>query len=106
MASIVEKEGADVWFLWPEEQLLPPGTKCPKCGGEMVVVAIFSEPEKKLRTIGMPLLPGMGGQVGILRLLFYHLVDTFSPFKVAFRWVKRRFESLGGDGGEKKEEEF
>ncbi len=34
VASIVEKEGADVWFLWPEEQLLPPGTKCPKCGGE------------------------------------------------------------------------
>jgi isoleucyl-tRNA synthetase len=28
-----EKEGADAWFTRTAEELLPPGTKCPKCGG-------------------------------------------------------------------------
>jgi isoleucyl-tRNA synthetase len=28
----VEKHGADIWFLEPEERLVPPGTKCPECG--------------------------------------------------------------------------
>ena len=34
VAGIVEREGADVWFERPASELLPPGTKCPKCGGE------------------------------------------------------------------------
>jgi len=33
VASLVEKEGADVWFLKKEEELLPGGAKCRKCGG-------------------------------------------------------------------------
>jgi len=27
-----EKEGADAWYTHSAEELLPPGTKCPKCG--------------------------------------------------------------------------
>ena len=27
-----EREGADAWFTHSPEELLPPGTKCPKCG--------------------------------------------------------------------------
>jgi len=72
------------------------GEKCPKCGGELVVVSIFSEPEKRIKPIGMPILPGMGAQVGLLRLVWYYFVDMFSPLKVVFRWVFKR-ES----GGEK-----
>ncbi|MGD2126275.1 MAG: isoleucine--tRNA ligase, partial [Desulfobacteraceae bacterium] len=30
--QLVEKSGADIWFLEPEENLLPPGTSCPDCG--------------------------------------------------------------------------
>ena len=29
----VEESGADVWFIESAEDLLPPGTRCPKCGG-------------------------------------------------------------------------
>ena len=32
VAGMVEQSGADVWFIEPEEKLLPPGTTCPKCG--------------------------------------------------------------------------
>ncbi|MFA6320764.1 MAG: isoleucine--tRNA ligase [Candidatus Omnitrophota bacterium] len=34
VASLVEKDGADVWFAKKEEDLLPAGTKCKKCGGK------------------------------------------------------------------------
>jgi isoleucyl-tRNA synthetase len=30
----VRREGADFWFAAPPEEILPPGTRCPKCGGE------------------------------------------------------------------------
>ena len=30
----VREEGADFWFAEPAADLLPPGTKCPECGGE------------------------------------------------------------------------
>ena len=33
VVSLVEKEGADVWFSEPEENLVPPETKCPGCNG-------------------------------------------------------------------------
>jgi len=33
VVGMVEKEGADVWFSEPEENLVPPGTSCPQCGG-------------------------------------------------------------------------
>lgn len=33
VADIVEKETADAWFARTEEELLPEGTVCPKCGG-------------------------------------------------------------------------
>ena len=29
----VEESGADIWFTESAENLLPPGTRCPKCGG-------------------------------------------------------------------------
>lgn len=32
VASLVEKEGAEVWFQKKEGELLPKGTKCAKCG--------------------------------------------------------------------------
>ncbi|MDO8524901.1 MAG: isoleucine--tRNA ligase [Candidatus Omnitrophota bacterium] len=37
VASFFEKEGADAWFLRKEEELLPPGAKCPKCGSKEFV---------------------------------------------------------------------
>jgi len=64
---------------------------CPKCGSKLVISAIFSEPEKKIKTIGMPILPTMG-QVSLIRLLGYYILDLFSPFKMAFRLVKRGFK--------------
>jgi len=33
IAGIFKTESSDVWFDWSPEQLLPPGTVCPKCGG-------------------------------------------------------------------------
>jgi isoleucyl-tRNA synthetase len=33
VASLVRKEGADVWFLKDVPELLPSGSKCPKCNG-------------------------------------------------------------------------
>jgi isoleucyl-tRNA synthetase len=33
VAKIFESEGADAWFARPIAELLPPGTKCPSCGG-------------------------------------------------------------------------
>lgn len=32
VCKMVEKSGADIWFIEPEEKLLPPGTECPRCG--------------------------------------------------------------------------
>ena len=32
-AGLIEKDGADVWFINKEEALMPEGTKCKKCGG-------------------------------------------------------------------------
>jgi isoleucyl-tRNA synthetase len=32
VAGIVEKEGCDAWFVRKEDELLPKGTKCAKCG--------------------------------------------------------------------------
>jgi isoleucyl-tRNA synthetase len=31
VASLMDQEGADVWFARPADELLPPGTCCPKC---------------------------------------------------------------------------
>jgi isoleucyl-tRNA synthetase len=31
--DLFRSEGADVWFSWPVERLLPPGAVCPQCGG-------------------------------------------------------------------------
>ncbi|MDD5224362.1 MAG: isoleucine--tRNA ligase [bacterium] len=33
-AGIYETKGADAWFELPVSELLPPGTKCAKCGGD------------------------------------------------------------------------
>ncbi|MFQ5722406.1 MAG: isoleucine--tRNA ligase, partial [Candidatus Aminicenantales bacterium] len=34
VADIFAQEGSNAWYLKPAEELLPPGTKCPKCGSE------------------------------------------------------------------------
>jgi len=34
VSSMVEESGADVWFNESVENLLPPGTRCPRCGGD------------------------------------------------------------------------
>ncbi|MBI2000610.1 MAG: isoleucine--tRNA ligase [candidate division NC10 bacterium] len=34
VASLMDREGADVWFAHPPQDLMPPGTRCGKCGGE------------------------------------------------------------------------
>jgi isoleucyl-tRNA synthetase len=31
--DLFRSEGADAWFTWPVDALLPPGTSCPSCGG-------------------------------------------------------------------------
>ncbi len=33
VADLMEREGSDVWFLKSAEELLPPDTRCPRCGG-------------------------------------------------------------------------
>jgi isoleucyl-tRNA synthetase len=33
LTEIFAKEGSDVWFSRQAQEFLPPGTKCPKCGG-------------------------------------------------------------------------
>ncbi len=33
VADLVAREGADVWYSRPAQDLLPPATRCPKCGG-------------------------------------------------------------------------
>ncbi len=33
VCSMVEKEGADIWFMYTPEKLMPEGTVCPDCGG-------------------------------------------------------------------------
>jgi len=34
VAQIFEKHGADAWFTHEADELLPPGTRCPECGGK------------------------------------------------------------------------
>ncbi len=34
VASLMDRDGADVWFAHPARDLLPPGTRCGKCGSE------------------------------------------------------------------------
>ncbi|MFQ5801989.1 MAG: isoleucine--tRNA ligase [Candidatus Methylomirabilales bacterium] len=33
VADMMEREGSDVWFFKSAEELLPPGTRCPRCDG-------------------------------------------------------------------------
>jgi isoleucyl-tRNA synthetase len=34
VSKLVEKSGADIWFSESEDNLLPPGTRCPHCGSD------------------------------------------------------------------------
>ncbi|MBW2118366.1 MAG: hypothetical protein JRH09_10665, partial [Deltaproteobacteria bacterium] len=34
VSAMVEEHGVDIWFTESEENLLPPGTTCPECGGD------------------------------------------------------------------------
>ncbi len=33
VADLFAREGSNAWFLRPAEEILPPGTRCPACGG-------------------------------------------------------------------------
>jgi len=33
VVELFRKEGSDAWYAHPVEDLVPPGTRCPKCGG-------------------------------------------------------------------------
>jgi len=34
VTQMVEESGADIWFIKPEKELLPPGARCPECNGD------------------------------------------------------------------------
>ncbi len=34
VSGMVEESGADIWFTKSEEELVPPGTRCPNCGAD------------------------------------------------------------------------
>jgi isoleucyl-tRNA synthetase len=34
VTRLVAESGADIWFIKPEEELVPPGTTCPHCGSQ------------------------------------------------------------------------
>ena len=34
LVGLVEKSGADIWFIEPEEKLMPAGTRCEHCGSD------------------------------------------------------------------------
>ncbi len=65
--------------------------KCPKCGGDMRVAMIFSEPEKKIKTVGMPILPGMGGASssvwGKISTIMFRLLP---PLGIVYRYYSKR----------------
>lgn len=52
--------------------------KCSECGGNVRVTGIIGEPEHKIETIGMPVLPGAGGSMGVLDKIFLTL-DKIIP---------------------------
>jgi len=48
VVDLFAREGADAWYKYSAEQILPPGTKCAKCGGtkfrkEMDIVDVWFE---------------------------------------------------------------
>ena len=67
--------------------------KCPKCSGDMKIIKIFSEPEKKIRTVGMPILPGIGGTTGVLDKISLLLMRIFAPFGFAFKRYRSKSNS-------------
>ena len=64
---------------------------CPKCGGEMRVGAIFAEPEKRIKTVGMPILPGLGGASSSAwdRFLLV-LFRIIPPLGIVYRFYRSR----------------
>ncbi len=69
---------------------------CPECGGKMKIVMIYGRPEKEIKTVGMPILPGLGGTSGSMSirdkitLLFFRLV---SPLGLVYRLYQRTEEN-------------
>ena len=48
VVDLFAREGADSWYRYSAEKILPPGTKCPKCGGakfrkEMDIIDVWFE---------------------------------------------------------------
>ncbi|MEW6047035.1 MAG: isoleucine--tRNA ligase [Bacillota bacterium] len=37
VAELFRREGSDAWFMYEPERILPPGTRCPECGGTRFV---------------------------------------------------------------------
>jgi len=70
---------------------------CPKCSSPLRIEAIFGKPQRKIKTMGIPLLPTAGSQTktGILSQIKGLVYDYFAPFKVAFKWFERADEKTG-----------
>ncbi len=74
---------------------------CPNCGGKMKIAMIYGRPEKEIKTVGMPILPGLGGTAGNvslrdkIALLFFRLI---SPLGIVYRLYQR----TGGEQGKEK----
>ena len=67
--------------------------KCRKCEGPMKVTMIFAEPERKIKTVGMPLLPGMGGmsrELSLTQKLWLYLSRLIPPYGLYLRYVNWR----------------
>jgi len=63
---------------------------CRKCGGPMKVTMIFAEPERKIKTVGMPLLPGLGGvskEMSLIQKLWLHLIRIIPPYGLYIKYI-------------------
>jgi isoleucyl-tRNA synthetase len=54
--DLFRAEGADVWFTWPVDKLVPPGAACPRCGGtafrkEADILDVWFESGSSHRTV-------------------------------------------------------
>ena len=65
VANIFEEQGADSWFTASEEELLPTGTRCPKCEGgnfrrEEDIIDVWFESGVSFAAVMEPHLAGKG----------------------------------------------
>ena len=68
---------------------------CPKCGGKMKIAMIYGQPEREIKTVGMPILPGLGGVSkprSITDRVTLTFLRFFQPIGIIFKWYRRTFE--------------